>query len=226
MHRSQPPGPQPDLSSLARTASRKRRMRTILSKRVDGRRKRGERTKHRLVQAYISLATEKRRSPTAEEVASDAGCSSRSVFDHFNTLGELELAVFDVMLAQHAWEPSADVLSFDREQRSARYMAKRATVCEKWLPLWRTLMRSFGTGEAIDIRIAGARKQARADLRRAFGPELALLAEPECNTTLRIMEALFDFECWGRLRELEELSFARACHVWHSTLDWILDARA
>jgi AcrR family transcriptional regulator len=201
-------------------------MYTIPSKRMDGRRKRGERTARRLVEAYISLATEKRRSPTAEEVASEAGCSSRSVFERFNTLGELELAVFDVMLAQHAWEPDLDALKFDREGRSALYLAKRATVCEKWLPLWRTLMRSFGAGEAIDMRIATARERTQEDLRRAFGPELALLEESECHTMLRIMDALFDFECWGRMRELEKLPVAQARRTWRLTLDWMLDARA
>jgi AraC-like DNA-binding protein len=200
-------------------------MPTIPPQPIDGRRKRGERTKARLIKAYISLVTERRRSPTAEEIASAAGCSSRSVFDRFSTLGGLELAVFDVMLSQQAWAPRATALKCDRGRRSALYLARRAAVCEKWLPLWRTLMRSFGTGEAIDERIAEARKQARADLRRAFSPEFALMSEPDRNAMLRIMEALLDFECWARMRELEKLPFAHARRAWRSALDWVLDAQ-
>jgi hypothetical protein len=82
-----------------------------------------------------------------------------------------------------------------------------------------------GSGDAINKRIEEARRQAKADLRRAFGPELALLPEPDCVAMLRIMEAVLDFDCWGRMRELEKLPFAQAHRAWRSTVDWVLDAR-
>src|SRR5216683_959715 len=111
------------------------RMHQRQSKPIDGRRERSVRTKQRLVKAFIRLFCDTRQYPTAEEVALVAGYSSRSLFEQFGTLRELELAAFDAMLTHCSQQVSAETLEFDLRDRSAIYVASRALLCEKWLPL-------------------------------------------------------------------------------------------
>ncbi len=53
----------------------------------DGRLERTVRTRKRLIEAYIGVASEKKRIPTTVEVATRAGVSQRSLFERFGSLG-------------------------------------------------------------------------------------------------------------------------------------------
>jgi hypothetical protein len=55
-----------------------------------------------------------------------------------------------------------------------------------------------------------------------FKPELSTLSEGERRRTLLAMEAITDYESWGRMRELYGLSFEEACAVWVRAIDGLL----
>src|SRR5262249_27233978 len=117
------------------------------------------------------------------------------------------------------------ILRLELEDRSAIYVAKRALLCEKWLPLWRAFARLYGTRESLDQRLMVARKRGRADLQIVFGPQLASMPETERPIALMVIDALLDFEPWSRMRDLDKMTYAQACLAWVSAIDWILRRR-
>jgi hypothetical protein len=55
-----------------------------------------------------------------------------------------------------------------------------------------------------------------------YWPELSSIDEPERSRLLVVLEALTDFEAWGRMRERHGLSVEAACEVWTSAIDRLL----
>jgi hypothetical protein len=66
------------------------------------------------------------------------------------------------------------------------------------------------------------RQLIRERLELVYRPELAVLSEQRRQTILIALEALTDFECWGRMREHHKLSVDEACAVWCDAIDQLL----
>lgn len=188
----------------------------------DGRLERTVRTRKRLIDAYLGVAIEKRRTPTAVEVASRAGVSQRSVFERFGSLGALGLAAFDYILENWSPTPAGDVVKADRPSRIRFQVGVRARVCETWLPVWRLVVRAQGTSQALDERVEMVRASTRRRLELMYRPELDTLAESARNAVLIALEALTDWTCWGRMREHHGLSVDQASDVWIEAIDRLL----
>jgi len=194
---------------------------------IDGRRARSRRTRQELIEAYLALAREKGVVPTAGQVARRAGCSQRSVFERFASVGQLGLAVFDHVL-DHLPAPPAGI-GRDGDDRRARIefgVAARASNCEAWLPLWSLASQSAGTSQAVESRIAKVRDVMRDRLVLMFAPELAVLRQPRRGALLITLEALMGFDCWARLRNHYGLSIEQARSIWVEALDQLLPAAA
>ena len=63
---------------------------------------------------------------------------------------------------------------------------------------------------------------ARQQLEMVYRTELETLSDQRRQTILVILEALMDFECWGRMREHYKLSVDEACAVWDEAIDQLL----
>ena len=79
---------------------------------VDGRRLRGERTRLAIIAAYLELLRRNPQMPTGAQLADQAGCSVRSIFERFSDLNALRLAVADYAIAQGQAE-LAVLISFE-----------------------------------------------------------------------------------------------------------------
>jgi AcrR family transcriptional regulator len=190
---------------------------------ADGRHARSLRTRAAIVDAFLALIREKEEVPTAKALAKRAGCSTRSVFERFSDFKELASAAFDHVLQQGLSTPVGDTPSKDRATRIAFQVRVRATNCENWLPLWRVLMRaSIGAKEALQIRMSIVREMSRARLRLMYEPELSTVSQWRRDATLIALEALTDYESWGRMREHYKLTFEQACEVWVAMTDQLL----
>ena len=55
-----------------------------------------------------------------------------------------------------------------------------------------------------------------------FRPELLTLPDSDKRKTLLALEAITDYESWGRMRELHGLSFEEACVTWIRVVDRLL----
>jgi AcrR family transcriptional regulator len=181
----------------------------------DGRRARSARTRAAIVEAFLGLVREKAEVPTAVRIAKRAGCSTRSVFERFRDFKELAAAAFDHILQSGLSTPVGDTLTRDQKARVAFHVKVRATNCENWLPLWRVLMSAqIGAIEKLQVRVAIVREMSRERLKLMYEPELSTMSPWKRDATLMALEALTDYESWGRLREHYRLSFEQACEVW------------
>jgi AcrR family transcriptional regulator len=188
----------------------------------DGRLRRSERTRQALIKAYLDLLGEKQQPPTAPEIARRAGCSIRSVFQHFSGLLTLSLAAADYAFAQALAQAAVPNVDADLHTRLKVQVETRAAICEQWLPLWRALLRYQSESKAVAIRIKRTRATMVARLELAYAPELSTLSEPERCRRLVALDILTDFESWGRLREGHGLSIEAARDIWINAIGRML----
>ena len=154
---------------------------------VDGRHQRSERTRQALIEAFMELLRRTPVMPKASQIAKEAGCSLRSVFERFTNLDALALAAADCVIVQGQAELVAPNVGADRATRIHSHVETRASVCEKWLPLWRLM--AWQEHPELRERAAMVRSLILGRLKLMYEPELAPLAEPERDQTLKIGRA-------------------------------------
>jgi len=194
---------------------------------ADGRRARSARTRLAIIEAFLDLIQKSHKVPTAAEIASHARCSTRSVFERFADFTELFSASFDYVIQQGVLTPIGDQATRDRRSRIEFHVGVRAANCERWLPLWRAVTRAdIGSANMLKLRIAMVREMSMARLKLMYQPELQMLSPRQRQATLIALEALTDYESWGRMREQHGLSFAECCEVWIAMTDRLLPGPA
>jgi AcrR family transcriptional regulator len=189
---------------------------------VDGRRLRSERTRRLIVEAYMALVRELKQMPTAVQIAERAGYSVRSIFERFPDLTSLRLAATDYAIAEGRAQGALRDLDADRATRIRSHVESRASGCERWLPLWRVLSTNLAESGELRERIRLVRQLVAMRLEFMFRPELSPLSESERRKTLLALEAITDYESWGRMREMYGLSAEQASEVWIRAIDRLL----
>lgn len=193
--------------------------------RIDGRRLRSERTKQLIIEAYLALAHENSpQVPTAAEIAHRAGYSVRSVFERFPDIHSLQVAAADYAMVQVAALAPARNRDGDRQTRIRTQVETRAQSCERWVPLWRSLVVNQGDSPELKQRVVESRQRVVERLEFMYEPELSTLGEPERSHLLIVLEALTDVESWARMREFFGLSVEEACETWRQAIDKLLPA--
>jgi AcrR family transcriptional regulator len=191
---------------------------------VDGRRLRSERTRQLIIEAYLSLLRDSTQVPTSAQIAERAGYSVRSVFERFPDLMSLRIAATDHAFSLGTANAQLRDLNGDRATRIRSQVETRARTCETWLPMWRALNINQGDSDELRSRVRLARELIYRRLELMYQPELSTLSEPMRRYTLIALEALTDFESWGRMRENYGLTIEEAREVWIRTIDRLLPA--
>ena len=93
--------------------------------RIDGRRQRSERTRQLIIDAYLRLVRRNWKMQTAIQIAEEAHCSPRSVFEGFHDLDRLTLATADFTIGPGEAEAAPEVAG-DKETRIRSHLAIRA----------------------------------------------------------------------------------------------------
>lgn len=189
---------------------------------ADGRRLRSERTRQAIVEAYLALLRDNPRIPTAVQIAERAGYSVRSIFERFPDMLALRIAATDQAFAEGSTQALIRDIDADRAARIRSQVETRARTCEKWLPLWRAVNANSGKTAELQMRIKLMRDAIRQRIELMYRRELDSLPEPARQQTLIAIEAVTDFESWGRMRELYDLPFDDACAVWRRAIDRLL----
>lgn len=189
---------------------------------VDGRRLRSERTRQLIIEAYLSLLRDSQHGPTSAQIAERAGYSVRSVFERFPDLLTLRIAATDYAFALSTADAQLRDLDADRATRIRSQVETRSRTCETWLPMWRALNANQGESEELKMRIRLGRELISRRLELMYKAELATLDEPMRRYTLIALEAVTDFESWGRMRETYGLDVEEARMVWTRAIDRLL----
>jgi AcrR family transcriptional regulator len=171
---------------------------------------------------YLDLLIERKKRPTAPEIAHRAGCSLRSLFERFSDLLTLSLAATDHAFEQAMLQAAAPNPDADLHTRLKTQVETRSAICEQWLPLWRALLRYQSDSEALAIRIKSIRAAMVARIELMYRSELSMLPDAERSRLIVAMGILMDFESWGSMREGDGLSIEAARDVWMSALGRML----
>jgi AcrR family transcriptional regulator len=185
---------------------------------LDGRLRRGARSREAIVSALFELVGEGVLQPTAQQVAERAGVGIRSVFRHFDDMDSL-YATMDARLR-------ADALEIIREgpgegplrARVRALVRRRAKLFERVAPYKRSANIQRWRSAFLRDRHAALVRELRAALRAAL-PELSE-APPEL---LELADLMLSFEAWDRLRADQRLSRERAETVLERSLLALLE---
>ena len=183
-----------------------------------GRRLRSERTRQTIMEAYIELLRERPEIPTAAQIAARAGFSTRSIFERFVDLQGLSLATVDYAFAMGEAQAVARNVDGDRATRLRSHVETRAHTCERWLPVWRVVVANQGKHRSVarphPLHSAGDRQANEL----MYRPELEGFPPRRAARPLIALEALIDFESWGRMRE-GMACLRRGMFVWVRMID-------
>jgi len=203
----------PEESDLATVPSR--------ALKLDRRRLRSERTRLAIIEAYQELLRRNSVMPTAVQIAEQAGCSVRSVFERFSDLDALSLATADFTIAQGQAEAVARHVDGDRPTRIQSHVETRARACEKWLPLWRIITNQDQVAE-LRTRVVLVRLANIERMKLMYRRELSSLPEAAADELLIALAVLTSFESWDQMRNCHGLSTDAAQGIWRSAIDRML----
>lgn len=171
---------------------------------IDGRRRRSEQSRAKIIEAMLSLVKDGKIVPTAEEVAARANIGLRSVFRHFSDMEMLR----QEMIAQMGKTYLKWFVPFDgddwREQLKD-LLKRRASAYEEIMPYKR----------AADVRrlkstVIGAEYERLNIIIRSR--LLSIVPEAFANQKVLIeaLDMVVSIDAWQRLREDQNLSLEEA----------------
>jgi AcrR family transcriptional regulator len=188
---------------------------------IDGRRRRSERTRLAIILAYLELLRRNPVMPTAAQIAEQTGCSTRSIFERFADLDALSLATADYAIVQGQAEAVPRHVDGDRPTRIRSHVETRAFACEKWLPLWRIITSQDQLAE-LKTRVVLVRLANIERIKLMYAPELSSLPESPRSQLVIALATLSSFESWDQMRHCHDLSVEAAQGVWRSAIDRML----
>lgn len=167
----------------------------------DGRRARGERTRHHIVEAYLQLLRTDGPGLTIADVADLAGCSRRSIFAHFAAITDLRRAAADHLLEQGEFTLSAEDRRGAMLARLRREMLRRERECAAWWPLWRALQAASPDEVELVARFNTLRQRREARGAEVFAEELAGASRRQRRAFDIQLGTLTSIESWVTLRD-------------------------
>jgi AcrR family transcriptional regulator len=171
---------------------------------TDGRRRRSQQSRDRIIAAMMALVEEGQISPIAEQVAERAQVGLRSVFRHFNDMDSL-FAEMAVRLSRHYQSALAPFVSPDWRGRLGEAIERRVSIYEVMLPYKRAADAHRHTSPAIQSSHTQTSQLLRNRLKSLLPPHL----ENDANA-LETLDFLLSMESWQRLRLDQKLSVAEA----------------
>src|SRR5258706_10653951 len=170
----------------------------------DGRRRRPESSRDKIVAAMLTLVAEGQITPSADQVATRASVGLRSVFRHFKDMESLYAEMTARLSRQYEmWLVSFE--STDWRSQLAETIDRRVTTYEKLMPFKRAADAHRHESAAIQAEHVRTLGQMRARLRSVL-PE-AITSDAQLFETL---DLLLSIETWQRLRMEQGLSARKA----------------
>ena len=191
---------------------------------VDGRLRRSERTKHKIVSAYLSLVRLNLREPSMREVAEVAGCALRSVYERMSDTHTLRLAALDHAINGTLRKFDVQLRGLSRQLRLQAIVRFQVEEYEQWAPLWHFLMQHDHLPD-IRERLDQIRQRVLRDrMIELYQNELAGSSEADRANWLQLLSATTSLESWQYLRYFENLPVEKVCEQWIWYVDRILVA--
>lgn len=168
---------------------------------VDGRRVRGEDNRRRIVDALLKLVASGSITPSAEEVAKQAGVGLRTVFRHFADMESLYREISERMTLEILPIAQRPFRSDDWRERLEELVDRRAQVFERLLPFKMAGDAHRHGSPFLTSEQSAIVKTLREALRNAIGPKAI-----DEKLRFEALELVMSFESWRRLRIDQGLS--------------------
>lgn len=180
---------------------------------ADGRRRRGQDNRARIVAAMLEIVHSGELAPSAEQVATRADVGLRTVFRHFQDMDSLYREMSVLVEGELRAVVGRPFRSEDWRARVLELVERRAFAFEKIAPYQRASAVARHRSKflaAAHQRLVGA---AREILEAQLPP--AAVRDP---VTLEALDLLLSFETWARLRDDQGLSPQAARDVIEATV--------
>jgi AcrR family transcriptional regulator len=175
----------------------------------DGRSRRGDQNRAQIVEAILALIRAGEQSPTAEQIAGQAGVGTRTLFRHFADMEGLYTAV-----GQRVAREVLPIFESSRFEGATRDRVRALLVCrsrifETIAPFRRRQTPQEARSSSITAGTSLFEERLRRQLQEALGPELAA-----CDANrLEALDALLSWESWNRLRTTRRLGGRRVVQL-------------
>jgi TetR/AcrR family transcriptional regulator, regulator of autoinduction and epiphytic fitness len=180
---------------------------------VDGRTARAQRTRDAIVDACLELVGEDDVRPTGPRVASRAGVSVRSVFQHFDDLESLYAAVSERSSARVAPLIVPIDMSLPLDERILSLVGQRARVLEEISPVCRAASVHAPFSAELRRRLHEGHDGMRRQAVSVFEPELAALPPERRERFEDVIDAVTSWPNWNILRTFQGRSVERAAQT-------------
>jgi len=186
---------------------------------MDGRHRRSQQSRQRIIDAIVELIHDGVLEPTAEQVSDRAGLAMRTVFRHFNDMDSLYREISRRMYAR-VLSIAADGHEADDWQTAlAQLVDRRAKVYEELMPMRMSANALRHRSAFLQEEHRRFTRLARDMLRQVLPREVA--QDRMCFETL---DALLSFEMWIRVRRDQRLPAQEARRILHNGVGSVLAA--
>lgn len=178
--------------------------------RIDGRNLRAESTRRKIIHGARALVEEQGRLPKVADVARRSDVSVRSVFQHYQDVETLFLAVVDAIADDLDHVPTDIDTSGPLGERVRRLSERQAAVYERVMPAVLASRQLNPPPAALVERAERRRAVLRQQLETIFHPELASLTSSTRAETIDALLAVAEWDCWIGLRQRQGMLPDRA----------------
>lgn len=186
-----------DVAEPAVTEAEPRQGRSLRT--TDGRRRRSERSRAAIVEAFLELLREGAR-PSSSEIAARAGCTQRTLFNHFADMEALREAVA-IRQTERVLSLLPEPTEGTLDERADRYADALSRLLEDSMHVrWAVLVAERGEIAGFDV-LQATHELFRDNLRRCFATELGALDEPAQAALLDALDVVTDAAVW-RIRRV------------------------
>ena len=172
---------------------------------TDGRRRRGQDNRARIVAAMLEIIHAGEVSPSAEQVAQRADVGLRTVFRHFQDMDSLYREMSVVIAAELREVAGRPFKSQDWRERVVELIERRGWAFEKVGPFLRASTVFRYRSKFLDVDNARLVTALREILKAQLPPAVA-----RDQLKLEILDLLLSYESWSRLRREQGLTPKRA----------------
>jgi AcrR family transcriptional regulator len=169
--------------------------------RADGRKIRGADNRRKIVDALLKLVEGGTVSPSAEQVAAEAGVALRTVFRHFSDMDSLRREISERMTAEIRPIIERPFQSDDHRDRLVELIDRRAEVFERLLPF-----KIAGDAHRHDSAFLTSEQSALVKAQRSAIRKALVNQFADDKPRFEALDLLLSFEAWRRLRRDQGLS--------------------
>jgi AcrR family transcriptional regulator len=185
---------------------------------TDGRRRRGQDNRARIVAAMLEIIHAGEFSPSAETVAARADVGLRTVFRHFQDMESLYREMGVVIEAELRAVMAIPFKAQDWRGRVLELIERRSSAFERIGPFLRASVVVRHRSSAMETENSKLATVARAVLKAQLPPEVA-----RDQLTFEALDLLLSFETWSRLRRTQGLTPKRARETLDAAVRALID---